>query len=45
MDYHMEWLSRRAEGSTSKPYAPPPIVQEEDSDAFTGDEPESGDEE
>lgn len=45
MDHRMEWLSQRAEGSTSERYAPPPIVQEEDSDDFTGDEPKSGDEE
>lgn len=45
MDHRMEWLSRRAEGSTTEPYAPPPIEQEEDSDDFGGNEPKSGDEE
>lgn len=33
------------EGSSSELYAPPPIVQEEDSDDFVGEEPKSGDEE
>ncbi|KAG5528688.1 hypothetical protein RHGRI_029382 [Rhododendron griersonianum] len=44
MDHWLEWLSRRSEGSTSEPYAPPPIVQEDDSDDFGGDEPEWEDE-
>ncbi|KAI8530234.1 hypothetical protein RHMOL_Rhmol11G0040200 [Rhododendron molle] len=32
------------EGSTSEPYAPPPIEEAEDSDDFGGEEPESDDE-
>ncbi|KAF7152003.1 hypothetical protein RHSIM_Rhsim01G0146700 [Rhododendron simsii] len=40
MEHRLEWLSRRAEGSTQEPYAPPLIVQEEDSDDFAGNEPD-----
>lgn len=39
MDHRLEWLTRQAEGSTSEPYAPPPIVEEEDSDDLRGMEP------
>ncbi|KAF7113241.1 hypothetical protein RHSIM_RhsimUnG0146200 [Rhododendron simsii] len=43
MEHRLEWLTRRAEGTTSEPYTPPPIEPAEDSDDFAGDEPISGD--
>lgn len=42
LDHKMDWLQRRQEGSTSEPYALPPMEPQDDSDDFAGGESDFG---